>query len=83
MVGFDDGPEGGFAGPEGVFDDNEDGFVQVLASVLPGQQAQAPQQEKQSKVERSKVMWSTHSKNSNVFFNAPCGLNLQITLVAL
>jgi hypothetical protein len=83
MVGFDDGPEGGFDGPEGVFDDNEDGFVQVLASVLPGQQAQAPQQEKQSKVERSKVMWSTHSKNSNVFFNAPCGLNLQITLVAL
>ena len=54
MVGFDDGPEEGFDGPEGVLDDSEDGFVQVLVSVLPGQQAQAPQQEQQSKVERSK-----------------------------
>ncbi len=83
MVGFDDGPEGGFDGPEGAFDANEDGFVQVLTSTVPGEQAQAPQQEQQSKVERSKVRWSAHSKNSNVFLNATCGLNLQIKLVAL
>ena len=49
MVGFDDGPEEGFDGPEGFFDDSEDGFVQVLTSTVPGKQAQAPQQEQQSR----------------------------------